>query len=115
MPNLTAIEGQNAARLPEYIDSLALERPDQISPEHWRLACYAKVLQANATPQMRVEGLIKLLHYAVQHHRDFRKVREALVRIPRRLQFRRPDTDIASWVNIHVLYDILAARLWFEG
>ena len=64
---------------------------------------------------MRVEGLIKLLHYAVQHHRDFRKVREALVRIPRRLQFRRPDTDIASWVNIHVLYDILAARLWFEG
>lgn len=115
VPNLTAIEGQNAARLPEYIDSLELERPDQISPEHWRLACYAKVLQANATPQMRVEGLIKLLHYAVQHHRDFRKVREALVRIPRRLQFRRPDTDIASWVNIHVLYDILAARLWFEG
>ena len=115
VPNLTGLEGQNKLRLPDYVDSLELERPEQISPELWRLACYAKVLQLNATPQMRVEGLIKLLHYAVQHHRDFRKVRTALSHAPRRLQFRRPDTEIASWVNIHILYDILAARLWFEG
>ena len=115
VPNLTGLEGQNKLRLPDYVDSLGLERPEQISPELWRLACYAKVLQLNATPQMRVEGLIKLLHYAVQHHRDFRKVRTALSHAPRRLQFRRPDTEIASWVNVHILYDILAARLWFEG
>ena len=115
VPNLTGLEGQNKLRLPDYVDSLELERPEQISPELWRLACYAKVLQLNATPQMRVEGLIKLLHYAVKHHRDFRKVREALSHAPRRLQFRRPDTEIASWVNVHILYDILAARLWFEG
>ena len=115
VPNLTGLEGQNKLRLPDYVDSLGLERPEQISPELWRLACYAKVLQLNATPQMRVEGLIKLLHYAVKHHRDFRKVREALSHAPRRLQFRRPDTEIASWVNVHILYDILAARLWFEG
>tara|TARA_Y100001934_G_scaffold179122_1_gene211911 strand:- start:3723 stop:6851 length:3129 start_codon:yes stop_codon:yes gene_type:complete len=115
VPNLTGLEGQNKLRLPDYVDSLELERPEQISPELWRLACYAKVLQLNATPQMRVEGLIKLLHYAVQHHRDFRKVRTALSHAPRRLQFRRPDTEIASWVNVHILYDILAARLWFEG
>ncbi len=115
VPNLTGLEGQNKLRLPDYVDSLELERPEQISPELWRLACYAKVLQLNATPQMRVEGLIKLLHYAVKHHRDFRKVRAALSHAPRRLQFRRPDTEIASWVNIHILYDILAARLWFEG
>ena len=115
VPNLTGLEGQNKLRLPDYVDSLGLERPEQISLELWRLACYAKVLQLNATPQMRVEGLIKLLHYAVQHHRDFRKVRTALSHAPRRLQFRRPDTEIASWVNIHILYDILAARLWFEG
>lgn len=115
VPNLTGLEGQNKLRLPDYVDSLELERPEQISPELWRLACYAKVLQLNATPQMRVEGLIKLLHYAVKHHRDFRKVRAALSHAPRRLQFRRPDTEIASWVNVHILYDILAARLWFEG
>ena len=115
VPNLTGLNGTNNLRLPEYIDSLELERPKQISPELWRLACYAKVLQLNATPTMRVEGLVKLLHYAVKHHRDFRKVRQALARAPSRLQFRRPDTEIASWVNIHILYDILAARLWFEG
>ena len=115
VPNLADIDGTNSMRLPDYVDSLQLERPAKISPELWRLACYAKVLQLGATPNMRVEGLIKLLHYAVKHHRDFRKVRQALAGAPRRLQFRRPDTEIASWVNIHVLYDILAARLWFEG
>ncbi|MEC9095585.1 MAG: PA14 domain-containing protein, partial [Planctomycetota bacterium] len=115
VPNIAALEGSNSLRLPDYIDSLELERPTEIPPEHWRLACYAKMLSLNATPNMRVEGIVKLLHYAVQHHRDFRKVRQALARAPRRLQFRRPDTEIASWVNIHVLYDILAARLWFEG
>ena len=115
VPNLNRIDRPNSMRLPDYVDSLELERPSEISPELWRLACYAKVLQMNATPNMRVEGLIKLLHYAVKHHRDFRKVRQALARAPRRLQFRRPDTEIASWVNIHILYDILAARLWFEG
>ncbi len=115
VPSLTAIERPVSLRLPDYIDSLELQRPDHISPEQWRLACYAKVLQLDAPPAMRVEGLIKLLHYAVKHHRDFRKIRRALARVPGRLQFRRPDTDIASWVNVHILYDILAARLWFEG
>ncbi|MBA61768.1 MAG: hypothetical protein CMJ76_05315 [Planctomycetaceae bacterium] len=115
VPNIAKMEAPSNLRLPDYIDSLKLDRPDQISPEHWRLACYAKILQLNATPNMRIEGLIKLLHYAVKHHRDFRKVRQALAQAPQRLQFRRPDTEITSWVNIHILYDILAARLWFEG
>jgi outer membrane protein assembly factor BamB len=104
---------RNTQKLNEFLAELLAQPPETISPETWRLVCYARALKINLTPTMRQEALVRLLHHAILYHPDAARVYEALIKIPERLHIRGGTTNY-SWTDIQNLYDLLAARFWFE-
>ena len=105
---------RDTKKITEFLSELEAQRPETISSEKWRLACYARALETNLTPTMRQEALVRLLHHAILYHPDTARVYEALVKFPQRLQIRRADAYLHSWQNLQHLFDLLAGRLWVE-
>ena len=105
---------RDTQKITAFLSELEDQRPETISSEEWRLACYARALETNLTPTMRQEALVRLLQHAILYHPDAARVYEALVKFPQRLQIRRADAYLHSWQNLQYLFDLLASRLWFE-
>ena len=106
---------RDTQKITDVVSELVDQRPETISSEEWRLACYARALEINLTPTMRQEVLVRLLHHAVLYHPDVARVYKALVTFPQRLQIRRADGYLHSWQNLQYLFDLFASRLWIEN
>ncbi|MEC7565632.1 MAG: PQQ-binding-like beta-propeller repeat protein [Planctomycetota bacterium] len=116
VPNIPLLKQgtRNTQKIDAFLAELESQKPELISPEKWRLACYAQALKTNLTPTMRQEALMWLLHHAILHHPDTTRVYEALVKLPQRLHIQRAESNLHSWQNLQHLYDMLAGRLWIE-
>jgi outer membrane protein assembly factor BamB len=117
IPNVPLLKQatSNTQSVNALLSELETQRPETVSSEKWRLACYARAMETNMTPAMRQEALLRLFHHAVLYHPDTARVFEALVKIPQRLMMVSAEANLHSWQNLQNLYDLLAGRLWVEN
>jgi outer membrane protein assembly factor BamB len=114
VPGAASVENSSAA-WQRYIGHAIAARPSGVAKGKWWMACLARVVAADAPPQVRREAAVRLVETAVAEGVGSELVLDALAELPLVVVVREGDAAYGSWNRLASIYDRLAEREWQAG